>query len=121
MCVTQLTHIFSYVRFFLQRNLIKYFVAGPYSGRSPDIIQKLGGVMLNPNCEYGANFVAIHTLAQWSKCTVDGTMPNSNDSISGKKKLEWFLKMTTSHANLHIANQNRANRVVSPLIKIITS
>lgn len=23
--------------------------------------------MTNPNCEYGANFVAIHTLAQWSK------------------------------------------------------
>jgi len=24
--------------------------------------------MTNPNCEYGANFVAVHTLAQWSKC-----------------------------------------------------
>ena len=40
---------------------------GPYTGRSPDIIQKLRGVMTNPNCEYGANFVAIHSLAAWSK------------------------------------------------------
>lgn len=46
---------------------------GPYQGRSPDVIRKLRGVMTNPNCEYGANFVAIHTLAQWSKCNVDGT------------------------------------------------
>ncbi|XP_076162213.1 O-GlcNAcase isoform X2 [Ptiloglossa arizonensis] len=45
---------------------------GPYSGRSPDLIPKLRGVLTNPNCEYGANFIAIHTLAQWSKCNVDG-------------------------------------------------
>ncbi|XP_076624011.1 O-GlcNAcase isoform X1 [Colletes latitarsis] len=45
---------------------------GPYSGRSPDLIPKLRGVLTNPNCEYGANFVAIHTLAQWSKCNIDG-------------------------------------------------
>ena len=31
------------------------------------------GVFTNPNCEYGANFIAINTLAQWSKCKVDGT------------------------------------------------
>lgn len=45
---------------------------GPYSGRSPDLIPKLRGVLANPNCEYGANFIAIHTLAQWSRCNVDG-------------------------------------------------
>lgn len=45
---------------------------GPYSGRSPDLIPKLRGVVTNPNCEYGANFIAIHTLAQWSRCSVDG-------------------------------------------------
>ncbi|ODN00482.1 Protein O-GlcNAcase [Orchesella cincta] len=44
---------------------------GPYSGRSPLIISRLRGVLTNPNCEYGANFVAIHTLAQWSHCTED--------------------------------------------------
>lgn len=44
---------------------------GPYQGRSPDLISQLRGVLTNPNCEYGANFVAIHTLAQWSKCNSD--------------------------------------------------
>ena len=41
---------------------------GPYDGRSTALIPKLNGVLTNPNCEYGANYVAIHTLAQWSKC-----------------------------------------------------
>ena len=63
--------------------------AGPYSGRSPDIIPKLRGVMTNPNCEYGANFVAIHSLAAWSHCTVDGCGSLSpHDTVSADIKLE---------------------------------
>nr|CAD7570921.1 unnamed protein product [Timema californicum] len=62
---------------------------GPYSGRSPDLIPKLRGVLTNPNCEYGANFVAIHTLAQWSRCNVDGKRdPSINDTVSADIKLE---------------------------------
>lgn len=41
---------------------------GPYVGRSVELIPKLNGVLTNPNCEYGANYVPIHTLAQWSRC-----------------------------------------------------
>ncbi|XP_022670816.1 protein O-GlcNAcase-like isoform X3 [Varroa destructor] len=44
---------------------------GPYSGRSTRLIPHLRGVLTNPNCEYEANFIAIHTLAQWSRCTSD--------------------------------------------------
>ena len=62
---------------------------GPYSGRSPELKSKLRGVMTNPNCEYGANFVGIHTLAQWSKCSVDGTLPSTtSDTVSSDIKLE---------------------------------
>jgi protein O-GlcNAcase/histone acetyltransferase len=62
---------------------------GPYTGRSPDLIPKLRGVLTNPNCEYGANFVAIHTLAAWSKCTVDGCSSlSANDTVSADIKLE---------------------------------
>jgi protein O-GlcNAcase/histone acetyltransferase len=41
---------------------------GPYVGRSVGLIPKLNGVLTNPNCEYGANYVPIHTLALWSQC-----------------------------------------------------
>ncbi|KAH1009906.1 hypothetical protein HUJ04_002202 [Dendroctonus ponderosae] len=62
---------------------------GPYSGRSPDLIPKLRGVVTNPNCEYGANYIAIHTLAQWSRCNLDAQRDFSiNDSISADIKLE---------------------------------
>ncbi|XP_030766914.1 protein O-GlcNAcase isoform X2 [Sitophilus oryzae] len=62
---------------------------GPYSGRSPDLIPKLRGVVTNPNCEYGANFVAIHTLAQWSRCNLDGQRDLTiNDTVSADIKLE---------------------------------
>ncbi len=41
---------------------------GPYIGRSVELIHKLNGVLTNPNCEYGANYIPIHTLAQWNRC-----------------------------------------------------
>lgn len=44
---------------------------GPYAGRSPELIPLLKGVLTNPNCEFNANQIAIHTLAHWSKCTSD--------------------------------------------------
>ncbi|CAH8568500.1 unnamed protein product [Dicrocoelium dendriticum] len=42
---------------------------GPYSGRPLDLRRKglLRGVLTNPNCEFEANYVALHTLAQWSR------------------------------------------------------
>ncbi len=51
----------------------KRLFLGPYSGRPAALLPKLKGVLTNPNCEYGANFVAINTVAQWSKCTSDSS------------------------------------------------
>lgn len=46
--------------------------------------------MTNPNCEYGANYVPIHTLAQWASCTVDGLAPYAaaSETVSADIKLE---------------------------------
>eukprot|EP00108_Taenia_solium_P008405 TsM_001145200 transcript=TsM_001145200 gene=TsM_001145200 len=40
---------------------------GPYAGRPLALRRRrlLHGVLTNPNCEFEANYVAIHTLAQW--------------------------------------------------------
>ncbi len=45
---------------------------GPYDGRSPELIPHLRGVLTNPNCEFEANYIAMHTLAQWCKSNLDG-------------------------------------------------
>lgn len=58
---------------------------GPYSGRSPDLIPLLKGVLTNPNCEYHANMIAIHTLAHWAHCSGDTKI---STSISADVKLE---------------------------------
>ena len=49
---------------------------GPYCGRSTSLKPLLRGVVTNPNCEYGPNFVAIHTLAQWSQSTTEEIYDN---------------------------------------------
>lgn len=64
----------------------KRLFLGPYSGRPSSLLSKLRGVLTNPNCEYGANFVAINTVAQWSKCS--GESPLDNDAVSADIKLE---------------------------------
>nr|CAG4643745.1 EOG090X01OH [Lepidurus arcticus] len=61
----------------------KRLFLGPYIGRSSSLISKLRGVVTNPNCEYGANFIAIHTLAQWTRCTSD-----ADDRLSANAQLE---------------------------------
>ncbi|XP_065890014.1 protein O-GlcNAcase-like isoform X2 [Dysidea avara] len=40
---------------------------GPYSGRSPEVLPLIHGVLTNPNCEYHANYMAISTMIQWCK------------------------------------------------------
>ncbi|EAA03784.5 protein O-GlcNAcase [Anopheles arabiensis] len=58
---------------------------GPYSGRSPELIPLLRGVVTNPNCEFHANSIAIQTLAFWSKCSADTKIASS---LSPDIKLE---------------------------------
>lgn len=45
---------------------------GPFDGRSPEIIPYLRGLLTNPNCEFEANYMALHTLGQWSTSNNDG-------------------------------------------------
>ncbi|KAH9524612.1 hypothetical protein Btru_027330 [Bulinus truncatus] len=53
---------------------------GPYDGRSPEVIPYINGVMTNPNTEFEANFMAIHTLGQWCQSNPNGV---KKDIIKG--------------------------------------
>ncbi|EPY82570.1 bifunctional protein NCOAT isoform 1 [Camelus ferus] len=72
----------------------KRLFLGPYKGRSTELIPRLKGVLTNPNCEFEANYVAIHTLATWYKSNMNGVrkdvvMTDSEDStVSIQIKLE---------------------------------
>lgn len=40
---------------------------GPYDGRPWQILDHVSGVLSNPNCEFTANFIPLHTLGAWSR------------------------------------------------------
>jgi len=42
---------------------------GPYSGRTLELRDELGGILINPNCEFEANFVVLKTLAAFLAAT----------------------------------------------------
>jgi protein O-GlcNAcase/histone acetyltransferase len=42
---------------------------GPYSGRSLELRGEVSGFLINPNCEYEANYVALKTLASYLSAT----------------------------------------------------
>lgn len=52
---------------------------GPYSGRPVELYKLLNGVLTNPNCEFEANYVAIHTFATW--CRVAGSSCRGNTDL----------------------------------------
>jgi len=64
----------------------KRIFLGPYSGRSTDLVSHTRGVLTNPNCEFEANFIPIHTIAQWSKCNSD--VKTSPSDVSSDIRLE---------------------------------
>ncbi|XP_064629897.1 protein O-GlcNAcase-like isoform X2 [Lineus longissimus] len=70
----------------------KRLFLGPYEGRSTDIIPHLNGVLTNPNCEYEANFIALHTLAQWSK---SGPGANKSESVPADSPVSADIKLET--------------------------
>ncbi|KAM6949291.1 protein O-GlcNAcase [Aplochiton taeniatus] len=40
---------------------------GPFKGREPRLRATLRGLLLNPNCEFEANYIPLHTLGSWSR------------------------------------------------------
>ena len=46
---------------------------GPYSGRSPELLSEVRGVLANPNCQSALNYVPLHTLATYLRdpCAYD--------------------------------------------------
>jgi protein O-GlcNAcase/histone acetyltransferase len=43
------------------------FFCGPYSGRPPELLREVKGILTNPNCEYPLNFVPLQTLSWYVK------------------------------------------------------
>ncbi|XP_008434184.1 protein O-GlcNAcase [Poecilia reticulata] len=44
---------------------------GPFKGRDPQLKNHLRGLLLNPNCEFEANYIPLHTLGSWFRAEKD--------------------------------------------------
>lgn len=44
---------------------------GPFKGRDPELRGHLRGLLLNPNCEFEANYIPLHTLGSWHRAGCD--------------------------------------------------
>uniref|UniRef100_A0A3Q2P3T8 protein O-GlcNAcase n=1 Tax=Fundulus heteroclitus TaxID=8078 RepID=A0A3Q2P3T8_FUNHE len=44
---------------------------GPFKGRDPQLKSHLRGLLLNPNCEFEANYIPLHTLGTWYRAEKD--------------------------------------------------
>lgn len=73
----------------------KRLFLGPYKGRSTELIPRLKGVLTNPNCEFEANYVAIHTLATWYKSNMNGVRKD----VVMSKYAELFAGSMLNHIN----------------------
>lgn len=86
----------------------KRLFLGPYSGRSTDLIPHLRGVFTNPNCEYEPNFIAIHTLAQWSKCSSDAKCDVSADIKLETERENGSVEDIPTHLSPHTYHPKKA-------------
>jgi protein O-GlcNAcase/histone acetyltransferase len=44
------------------------FFCGPYSGRPPELLNEVSGLLSNPNCELPLNVAPLRTLAEFVRC-----------------------------------------------------
>ncbi|XP_071827558.1 protein O-GlcNAcase-like isoform X2 [Apostichopus japonicus] len=92
----------------------KRLFLGPFQGRSTDLRPYLNGFLTNPNCEYNANFMAIHTLGAWfrdSERSTDNTSRDStveNPTVSAEIKLETEGENVVQHQRAHHGTYNPA-------------
>lgn len=54
---------------------------GPFSGRPVNIKKLISGVLLNPNCQYEANYLPIYTLGEWFHSDEDYDHENMNKNV----------------------------------------
>uniref|UniRef100_A0A7N6A7M7 protein O-GlcNAcase n=1 Tax=Anabas testudineus TaxID=64144 RepID=A0A7N6A7M7_ANATE len=45
---------------------------GPFKGRDSQLRSHLRGLLLNPNCEFEANYIPLHTLGSWYRAGEEG-------------------------------------------------
>lgn len=90
---------------------------GPYSGRDPDIIPHLKGVMTNPNCEYSLNIPPLFTLGAWARCydPTTGEVSSWNPVTEALRSIPHFLDEAKRPTTIGVHTHNVKEKLVQEL------
>ena len=75
---------------------------GPFSGRSTSIAPELNGLLINPNCEFELNFVALNTLGQWIRSLPVDQCDTSIDQVDSwlqSALVDWLPELNAETAD----------------------
>ncbi|XP_059577174.1 protein O-GlcNAcase isoform X4 [Alligator mississippiensis] len=61
---------------------------GPFTGRPPGLMSRLRGLLLNPNGELQANYVPLHTLGTWLRCSRRGHGMHTEEDAAAETQEE---------------------------------
>lgn len=72
---------------------------GPFKGRDPHLRSHLRGLLLNPNCEFEANYIPLHTLGSWCRLGQHEGKGEANTKEQVQTKYAWakyhFLQLVS--------------------------
>lgn len=63
---------------------------GPFKGREPQLRCHLSGLLLNPNCEFEANYIPLHSLGTWFRTGNDESKGEETGSRVDKRMFFFF-------------------------------
>ncbi|XP_019411962.1 PREDICTED: protein O-GlcNAcase-like [Crocodylus porosus] len=94
---------------------------GPFTGRSPGLMSRLRGLLLNPNGELQANYVPLHTLGTWLRCSQQGhgartdegaaAEPREEPSYSPQEALDQALRDWEAEIRQQVSDPGTGGRV----------
>uniref|UniRef100_A0A8C4GL54 protein O-GlcNAcase n=1 Tax=Dicentrarchus labrax TaxID=13489 RepID=A0A8C4GL54_DICLA len=88
---------------------------GPFKGREPQLRSNLRGLLLNPNCEFEANYIPLHTLGSWYRA---GKEERKGEGIGGGKdrKAKGLMSSWKEEVMRHVpkGEKKRPNQSVQP-------
>ncbi|KAK3094526.1 hypothetical protein FSP39_002884 [Pinctada imbricata] len=95
---------------------------GPFDGRSPEVIPYLRGVLTNPNCEFESNFIALHTLGQWSQSNLTGVKKDILEDFPAKLDTRYqprvALRTALTDWIIEVKTNRLAPKVIAPVAAV---
>uniref|UniRef100_A0A8B9RK53 protein O-GlcNAcase n=1 Tax=Astyanax mexicanus TaxID=7994 RepID=A0A8B9RK53_ASTMX len=80
---------------------------GPFKGRPPGLQANLRGLLLNPNCEFEANYIPLHTLGSWHKA---GKEEREGERSEEGRQIRPTEHRSSAHSSKHKPSESSDNQ-----------